>query len=145
MKYECSQVPEQTPHQTPELTPYQTPELTPQLTPEQTANYTVPRTEEPSISFKIIEEQQSKVYIYTTIGFFALLFIIILIVIIYCCRKKHEATSGSIDAEEEVPVILPAQQFPITITLDEFPSYSDPFSEDFQVSDEYFDALEKEN
>ena len=146
MKYECSQVPEQTLHQTPELTPYQTPELTPQLTPEQTANYTVPRTEEPSISFKIIEEQQSKVYIYTTIGFFALLFIIILIVIIYCCRKKHEATSGStIDAEEEVPVILPAQQFPITITLDEFPSYSDPFSEDFQVSDEYFDALEKEN
>ena len=137
--------PYQTPQLTPELTPYQTPELTPQLTPEQTANYTVPRTEEPSISFKIIEEQQSKVYIYTTIGFFALLFIIILIVIIYCCHKKREDSSAeSIDAEE-VPVILPTQDFPITITLDEFPSYSDPFSEDFQVSDEYFDALEKEN
>ena len=147
------QTPEQTPDSTPQLTPYQTPEQTPyqspfqtpDLTTAQTPNSSVPKTEEPTISFKIIEEQQSQVYIYATIGFFAVLFITVLIVVICCCHKKPEASSEQSISSAEVPVILPTQDFPITITLEDFPTDSDPFQEDFQVSDSYFDALEKDN
>ena len=55
--------------------PARSPHQTPQPKPEQTPNYTAPRTEEPSISFKIIKVEQSQVYIYTTVGFFAVFFI----------------------------------------------------------------------
>ena len=86
------QTPDLTPQQTPELTPYQTPYQSPFQTPYQTPNFTpnssVPKTEEPTISFKIIVEQHNQVYIYTTIGFFAVLFITVLIVVICCCHKK---------------------------------------------------------
>ena len=129
---------------TPEITPDSTPQLTPYQTPEQTPNSSVPKTEEPAISFKIIEEQQSNIYIYTTIGFFAVLFITVLIILIVCCHKKPEASSEQSISSAEVPVILPTQDFPITITLEDFPTDSDPFQEDFQVSDSYFEALEKE-
>ena len=109
------QTPEQTPDSTPQLTPYQTPEKTPDFTPAQspyqTPNSSVPKTEEPTISFKIIEEQQSQVYIYATIGFFAVLFITVLIVVICCCHKKPEASSEQSISSAEVPVILPTQEF----------------------------------
>ena len=134
-------MPYQTPEQTPQLTPEQTPYQTPNFTPEQTPNSSVPKTEEPTISFKIIEEQQSQVYIYATTGFFAVLFITVLIILIVCCHKKPEASSEQSISSAEVPVILPTQDFPITITLEDFPTDSDPF----QVSDSYFDALEKDN
>ena len=79
--------------------------------------------------------------VYATTGFFAVLFITVLIILIVCCHKKPEASSEQSISSAEVPVILPTQDFPITITLEDFPTDSDPF----QVSDSYFDALEKDN
>ena len=149
------QTPYQSPHQTPDLTPYQTPYQspyqtpyeTPDLTPYQTCsatpNATIFKTEEPSISFMIIQEQPDRFfqYLYIGLSLFAFWIIITIIIICCCCKKKKQIESTTESSSPEIIQLWHENQFPATITVNED---SDPFAEDFVVSDDYFDAMDQD-
>ena len=145
------QSPYQTPHETPDLTPYQspyqTPYETPDLTPYQTCsatpNATIFKTEEPSISFMIIQEQPDRFfqYLYIGLSLFAFWIIITIIIICCCCKKKKQIESTTESSSPEIIQLWPENHFPATITVNED---SDPFAEDFVVSDSYFDAMDQD-
>ena len=135
--------PYQTPHETPYQTPYETPDLTPYQTCSATPNATIFKTEEPSISFMIIQEQPDRFfqYLYIGLSLFAFWIIITIIIICCCCKKKKQIESTTESSSPEIIQLWPENHFPATITVNED---SDPFAEDFVVSDSYFDAMDQD-
>ena len=135
--------PYQTPYQSPHQTPYETPDLTPYQTCSATPNATIFKTEEPSISFMIIQEQPDRFfqYLYIGLSLFAFWIIITIIIICCCCKKKKQIESTTESSSPEIIQLWHENQFPATITVNED---SDPFAEDFVVSDSYFDAMDQD-
>ena len=148
--------PEITVEQTPEITPMNTLAMTPEQTPMNTPNATyliiIPPEQTPEITSKEVEyiiveskeQDDNNLLIYIIIALFAFIILILFIVIIYCCckRRTQEYSSSTIEIDElppHPPEILP------TITINSFNEYddTDPFENDFIVSDEYFDQMEK--
>ena len=135
--------PAMTPEETPAMTPYETPDLTPYQTCSATPNATIFKTEEPSISFMIIQEQPDRFfqYLYIGLSLFAFWIIITIIIICCCCKKKKQIESTTESSSPEIIQLWPENHFPATITVNED---SDPFAEDFVVSDSYFDAMDQD-
>ena len=149
--------PEQTPELTPEITveqtPEQTPEITPQITPKQTPMNTPEQTLEitsKEVEYVIVESKEqddNNLLIYIIIALFAFIILILFIVIIYCCcckRRTQEYSSSTSTIEIDKLPPQPPEILP-TITINSFNEYedTDPFENDFIVSDEYFDQMEK--
>ena len=163
--------PELTPEQTPEITPYttpmttaeQTPEITPMntlaMTPEQTPMNTpnatyliiIPPEQTPEITSKEVEyiiveskeQDVNKLLIYIIVALLAFIILTLFIVIIYCCckRRTQEYSSSTSTMTIEVPKkIITDDQILKTISIFED---TDPFEDDFVVSDGYFDQMEK--
>ena len=90
-----------------------------------------------------IEAQPDRFFQYLYIGLSVCAFLVIIIIfIIWCwCKKKKQIESTSESSSPQIIQIYPQNQFPATITVNE---YSDPFEDDFVVSDSYFDALEQD-
>ena len=148
-----------TPEQTPEVTLVMTPELTPQITPEQTPMNTpnatlliiIPPEQTPEITSKEVEyiiveskeQDVNKLLIYIIVALLAFIILTLFIIIIYCCckRRTQEYSSSTSTIEMEVPKkIITDDKILKTVTVFED---TDPFEDDFVVSDGYFDQMEK--
>ena len=91
----------------------------------------------------IIQEQPDRFfqYLYIGLSLFAFWIIITIIIICCCCKKKKQIESTTESSSPEIIQLWPENHFPATITVNED---SDPFAEDFVVSDSYFDAMDQD-
>ena len=155
----------ETPQDTPKITPWKTPFRTvaetpwntPYKTPIETPNATVSApTLTPLMEyFRIEERKPENLGLYILYAAFTLSGAILLIAVIYFAfiykKSQHESSTSSSESLSVPEKVVSLEAFGPTITINsaQVPS-DDPFAEDFQsdppfeVSDEYFLALEKD-
>ena len=149
--------PGETPHITVETAPWETfeaspvkspedtpPQISPEQSPIQSPRITIPLPTFESAFYveKIVEKKEIPIYVFIILG--AILILLAVIIIILCLRRRKESStsySSSVSIEVNNDVVQAIEAGPDVFTINIWDD-TDPFEDDFQVSDEYFDIMD---